>query len=324
MYELERKEMELEIEERRRVEVKKSLISNAARKADEPVDDSKLVEAMFDFLPDSASEAPTPGKKLTFDVISEKCSSANLLNYFYGLGRETSVFNDLPSQPEPSEIISPLQTASDDEEDLSEFKFQKFAATYFQGNIGHQYSRKPLKHSLLPLHTQGDQLVSTSNKSILITSKFGTFFCGVGSSSALGDDPEVHRRPPRAAVPHDGSRQHLGHVESDCYPRPQLHPQQRVPGGANHGNGVRIVPQTKAPLDPPQTRLADTEKKEQTRRRRAQEAARRGVYGRQLPVMAGIETDVEPGEIALHNRARNLTGGTSRRNLLPDLQAAVE
>lgn len=53
-----------------------------------------------------------------------------------------------------------MQTASEDEEDLSEFKFQKFAATYFQGNITHQYSRKPLKHPLLPLHTQGDQLVS--------------------------------------------------------------------------------------------------------------------------------------------------------------------
>lgn len=76
------------------------------------------------------------------------------------LGQETSVFNDLPSQPAESEIITPMQTASEDEEDLSEFKFQKFAATYFQGNIGHQYSRKPLKHSLLPLHTQGDQLVS--------------------------------------------------------------------------------------------------------------------------------------------------------------------
>lgn len=53
-----------------------------------------------------------------------------------------------------------MQTQSEDEEDLSEFKFQKFAATYFQGNITHQYSRKPLKHPLLPLHTQGDQLVS--------------------------------------------------------------------------------------------------------------------------------------------------------------------
>lgn len=53
--------MELEMEERRRVEIKKNLINNAARKADEPVDDSKLVEAMFDFLPDSSSEAPAPG-----------------------------------------------------------------------------------------------------------------------------------------------------------------------------------------------------------------------------------------------------------------------
>lgn len=53
-----------------------------------------------------------------------------------------------------------MQTTSEDEEDLSEFKFQKFAATYFQGNVTHQYSRKPLKHPLLPLHTQGDQLVN--------------------------------------------------------------------------------------------------------------------------------------------------------------------
>lgn len=49
---------------------------------------------------------------------------------------------------------------SEDEEDLSEFKFQKFAATYFQGNVNHQYSKKALKHPLLPLHTQGDQLAA--------------------------------------------------------------------------------------------------------------------------------------------------------------------
>lgn len=57
------------------------------------------------------------------------------------------------------QMVTPMQTTSEDEEDLSEFKFQKFAATYFQGNVTHQYSRKPLKHPLLPLHTQGDQLV---------------------------------------------------------------------------------------------------------------------------------------------------------------------
>lgn len=61
IYQLERKEMELEMEERKLVEEKKNKINEAARKADEPVDDSKLVEAMFDFLPDSSSEAPTPG-----------------------------------------------------------------------------------------------------------------------------------------------------------------------------------------------------------------------------------------------------------------------
>lgn len=64
-----------------------------------------------------------------------------------------------------------MQTVSDDEEDLSEYKFQKFAATYFQGNVGHQYSRKPLKHPLLPLHTQGDQLV--------IIRFLSQFFCNV-------------------------------------------------------------------------------------------------------------------------------------------------
>lgn len=138
MNEFERREMEMELEDRRRVEVKKNLINDAARKQDEPVDDSKLVEAMFDFLPDSSSEAPTP----------------------YG-GRETSVFNDLPVNNEnQDDIITPMHQVSEDEEDLSEFKFQKFAATYFQGNVTHQYSRKPLKHPLLPLHTQGDQLAA--------------------------------------------------------------------------------------------------------------------------------------------------------------------
>lgn len=79
--EIERRDYEHEMEERRKVEVKKTLISDAARKQDEPVDDSKLVEAMFDFLPDSSSETPTP----------------------HG-GRETSVFNDLPVNSDQNEV----------------------------------------------------------------------------------------------------------------------------------------------------------------------------------------------------------------------------
>lgn len=137
MEELERKEHEIEEEEKRQMEIKKNLISNAARKQDEPVDDSKLVEAMFDFLPDSSSEAPMQT-------------------------RGTSVFMDLPTSKtdDQQDIITDMQPVIDDTEDLSEFKFQKFAATYFQGNITHQCSRKPLKHPLLPLHAQGDQLAA--------------------------------------------------------------------------------------------------------------------------------------------------------------------
>lgn len=71
MQEMERKEIEMEIEDRRRMEIKKNLINDAAKKQDEPVDDSKLVEAMFDFLPDSSSEAPTPARETSvFNVRS--------------------------------------------------------------------------------------------------------------------------------------------------------------------------------------------------------------------------------------------------------------
>ena len=54
-----------------------------------------------------------------------------------------------------SRVRAPAQ-----QEDLSEFGFLKFAKTFFQGNITHQYSRRPLRHSLLPLSAPGDKAVS--------------------------------------------------------------------------------------------------------------------------------------------------------------------
>ena len=56
-------------------------------------------------------------------------------------------------------LAIPPSTGLGYNEDLSEYRFQKFAATFFQSNATHQYSRKPLKSSLLSLQTQGDQLV---------------------------------------------------------------------------------------------------------------------------------------------------------------------
>jgi len=50
----------------------------------------------------------------------------------------------------------------EDGEDLSEYKFAKFAATYFNSNANHTYTRRALKHPLLLLKTEGDQLVGVS------------------------------------------------------------------------------------------------------------------------------------------------------------------
>ena len=78
--------------------------------------------------------------------------------------RQFAFLQDLPTPGKgvvsEDDIISGIpRPPGDQDEDLSEYKFQKYAATYFQGNVNHQYSRKQLKQPLLQLQTQGDQLV---------------------------------------------------------------------------------------------------------------------------------------------------------------------
>uniref|UniRef100_A0A8C8DVY8 Myosin VIIAa n=1 Tax=Oryzias sinensis TaxID=183150 RepID=A0A8C8DVY8_9TELE len=48
----------------------------------------------------------------------------------------------------------------DEEEDLSEYKFAKYAATYFQGTSTYTYVRRPLKQPLLFHDDEGDQLAA--------------------------------------------------------------------------------------------------------------------------------------------------------------------
>uniref|UniRef100_A0A8C1JL08 Myosin VIIAb n=1 Tax=Cyprinus carpio TaxID=7962 RepID=A0A8C1JL08_CYPCA len=57
-------------------------------------------------------------------------------------------------------IDEPLPLPDDEEEDLSEYKFAKFAATYFQGNATYTYIRRPLKQPLLFHEDEGDQLAA--------------------------------------------------------------------------------------------------------------------------------------------------------------------
>lgn len=57
------------------------------------------------------------------------------------------------------DLDAALPLPDEDEEDLSEYKFAKFAATYFQGTTTHTYTRRPLKQPLLFHDDEGDQLV---------------------------------------------------------------------------------------------------------------------------------------------------------------------
>ncbi|CAG0904558.1 unnamed protein product [Cyprideis torosa] len=136
LLDLERKGREEEMADSRVIEQKKARMASAERRELEPVDDATMVEDLFGFLPGdgvSSGEQPPP-----------------------------SAFKDLgtPVAVGESEAINAIPVSPEDKEDLSEYKFQKFAATYFQGNVSHMYSRRPLKQSLLPLETQGDQLAA--------------------------------------------------------------------------------------------------------------------------------------------------------------------
>ena len=74
---------------------------------------------------------------------------------------------DLEAPPQGEESAQePLNEApplpEEDDEDLSEYKFSKFSATYFQGVSSHTYIRRPLKQPLLFHEDEGDQLVSVT------------------------------------------------------------------------------------------------------------------------------------------------------------------
>lgn len=60
MIRMDEEELQRERQDRELMEHKKLLLIEAERQREEPVDDSKLVEQMFDFLPDNTSETQVP------------------------------------------------------------------------------------------------------------------------------------------------------------------------------------------------------------------------------------------------------------------------
>lgn len=91
-----------------------------------------------------------------------------------------------------------LPLPDEDEEDLSEYKFAKFAATYFQGTTTHSYTRRPLKQPLLYHDDEGDQLVRQPAAGSLL---MGLGWWGVDATlggdqglTAFGPAPSPHCR----------------------------------------------------------------------------------------------------------------------------------
>ena len=103
------------------------------KKSDDPVDDSQVIDDVFGYL-DSEDDNE--------------------------VRRDPSAFKDLPKKKKKkSETLMEIPSAPEYNEDTSEYSFPKFAKTFFQGNITHQYSRRVIKHSLLNLSTNGDKAV---------------------------------------------------------------------------------------------------------------------------------------------------------------------
>uniref|UniRef100_A0A8C7U4A5 Myosin VIIAa n=1 Tax=Oncorhynchus mykiss TaxID=8022 RepID=A0A8C7U4A5_ONCMY len=103
-----------------------------------PVNDSDMVDKMFGFLGTTNS---FPGQE----------------------GAPPAGFEDLEraqKELEEEDLDDVLPLPEDEEDDLSEYKFAKFAATYFQGTTTHTYIRRPLKQPLLFHEDEGDQLAA--------------------------------------------------------------------------------------------------------------------------------------------------------------------
>lgn len=114
-----------------------------------------------------------------FGFLPSDSGSESLLASTNGLSN--GKFADLPARSASvdsrgSMLPTDSRVFPDENEDLRDFQFGKFAATYFQGQATAGHSRKPLRYPLLPHDNTGDQIVryyfSSKNLSRKIRQKF--------------------------------------------------------------------------------------------------------------------------------------------------------
>ncbi|KAK7499213.1 hypothetical protein BaRGS_00009473, partial [Batillaria attramentaria] len=141
--------IERQVEEQEELQRQEALrknkqIEEADRTRDEPINEqmldvdrdvSDMLDTMFNFEnePGDGNELPTTA----FEYLDKRVQVED---------------GDVPG-PIPIPGIGGVS-------DISEYKFPKFAAMYFQSNASHTYIRRALKHPLLPLRNEGDQLAA--------------------------------------------------------------------------------------------------------------------------------------------------------------------
>eukprot|EP00039_Didymoeca_costata_P032095 m.36807 g.36807 ORF g.36807 m.36807 type:complete len:2189 (+) comp9188_c0_seq1:109-6675(+) len=108
---------------------------------DGDVDDSAMVDQMFGFVDD--------------DEEGGEAGNTEAFGFDGGEGEAEEEAGD-----EFGFADSRVQT--ENEEDISNFKFVKFASTYFQGNANAYYIRRPLKQPLLHIKSPADQQAALS------------------------------------------------------------------------------------------------------------------------------------------------------------------
>jgi len=112
-------------------------------------DDNDIFNNMF---PSSSDERSTP-------VHRSKPVTAG--------GMQSTLGNIPQSMDNIERIDKPLPLPNQDE-DLREYTFAKFASTYFQGNATPYFTKKTLKQPLLAIKSERDQLVNFISKIIFI------------------------------------------------------------------------------------------------------------------------------------------------------------
>ncbi|XP_059488702.1 myosin-VIIa-like isoform X2 [Neocloeon triangulifer] len=145
--ELEKEMQAQELDAKWRAERNNRRITEALRKREAPIDHSQYVSDIFGFLEKTPSEASSSS-------LPSPTSEVQRTTVYGGLGAESA------KKAPPSEIIDAMGKSKMEKDDLEEYSFQKFASTYFQGMVNHQYSRKAIKPSLLKLPTAADELAA--------------------------------------------------------------------------------------------------------------------------------------------------------------------